>query len=114
MHINILTLKKFSKVYVETWCMIHIGQLIEQQIHEQERSATWLAKKLYCDRTNVYSIFKRKSLDTELLLRISRILNFNFFDYYVNELYNNTSEEESEGLEITDIQTDKNNHTIHQ
>lgn len=92
--------------------MIHIGQLIEQQIHEQERSATWLAKKLYCDRTNVYSIFKRKSLDTELLLRISRILNFNFFDYYVNELYNNTSEEESEGLEITDIQTDKD--TIHQ
>lgn len=62
--------------------MIHIGQIIEKVIHNQERSITWFSKKLYCDRTNVYSIFKRQSIDTELLLRISKILNHNFFDYY--------------------------------
>lgn len=64
--------------------MIHIGHLIEAELHRQERSVTWFAKKLYCDRTNVYSIFKRQSIDTELLLRISRVLNHDFFHYYLD------------------------------
>ncbi len=62
--------------------MIHIGQLIEAELHRQERSVTWFAKKLYCDRTNVYKIFKKQSIDTELLWRISTILNCNFFKIY--------------------------------
>lgn len=65
--------------------MIHIGKLIEEELHRQERSPSWFAKKLYCDRTNVYSIFKRASIDTELLLRISIILNHDFFSYYLIE-----------------------------
>ena len=73
--------------------MIHIGQIIEKVIHNQERSITWFSKKLYCDRTNVYSIFKRQSIDTELLLRISKILNLNFFDYYTEEFTNNHDED---------------------
>ncbi len=66
--------------------MVHIGQIIETELHRQERSVTWFANKLYCDRTNVYSIFKRKSIDTELLQRISIILHHNFFNYYLTEL----------------------------
>lgn len=66
--------------------MVHIGQIIETELHRQERSVTWFAKKLYCDRTNVYSIFKRRSIDTELLLRVSYILHHNFFNYYLPEL----------------------------
>lgn len=62
--------------------MTHIGQLIEKELHRQERSITWFAKRLYCDRTNVYNIFKRQSLDTDLLLRISIILDYNFFQVY--------------------------------
>ena len=65
--------------------MIHIGQLIETELHNQERSVTWFANKLYWDRTNVYSIFKRQSIDTEQLLRISIILKYNFFKYYLEE-----------------------------
>lgn len=65
--------------------MMHIGKLIEEELRRQERSVSWFAKKLYCDRTNVYSIFKRPSIDTELLLRISIILNRNFFSYYLQE-----------------------------
>lgn len=65
--------------------MVHIGQIIETELHRQERSVTWFANKLYCDRTNVYSIFKRKSIDTELLLRISTVLHHNFFSYYLSE-----------------------------
>lgn len=66
--------------------MVHIGKLIEQELRKQERSVTWFANKLYCERTNVYSIFKRESIDTALLLRISDILHHNFFDYYIKEL----------------------------
>ena len=66
--------------------MIHIGDLIYKELHRQERSVSWFARKLYCDRTNVYDIFKRKSIDTELLCRISIILHHNFFTYF----YSNT------------------------
>lgn len=66
--------------------MVHIGELIEEELRKQERTVTWFAEKLCYERTNVYSIFKRQSIDTELLIRISRILNHNFLRYYANEL----------------------------
>lgn len=62
--------------------MIHIGRLIEEELHRQEHTVTWFARKLYCDRTNAYKIFKKQSIDTELLLRISIILKCDFFRYY--------------------------------
>ena len=64
--------------------MLHIGELIQEELHRQERTVSWFARKLFCDRTNVYNIFQRKSIDTELLLRISLILNHNFFKYYID------------------------------
>ena len=67
--------------------MTHIGQIIEKELHRQERSVTWFARRLYCDRTNVYNIFRRQSLDTELLLRISIILEYNFFQISSTTLY---------------------------
>ena len=65
--------------------MIHIGKIIEEEFRKQERSVSWFAKKLCCDRTNIYSIFSRESIDTSLLLRISFVLGCNFFQYYMNE-----------------------------
>lgn len=59
--------------------MIHIGQLIKTELELQERTPTWLAKKINCDRTNIYRIFDRESIDTALLSRISTALNRNFF-----------------------------------
>jgi hypothetical protein len=40
--------------------MIHIGSLIEQELRRQDRSVTWFAAELRCDRTNVYKVFKKK------------------------------------------------------
>ncbi len=62
--------------------MTHIGKIIETELKKQKRSVTWLAQQLYCDRTNVYSIFKRQSLDTKLLFRISMLLKCDFFKEY--------------------------------
>lgn len=59
--------------------MIHIGQLIKAELERQERTPTWLAKKINCDRTNIYRIFDRESIDTALLSRISTALNRDFF-----------------------------------
>lgn len=66
--------------------MVHIGNLIEAELRRQERSVTWFARQLYCERTNVYDIFKRQSIDTHMLLRISIILRHDFFSYYLQEL----------------------------
>lgn len=61
---------------------LHIGQLIKQELEQQERTVSWFARKLYCDRSNIYKIFKRPTIDTELLLRISVILKHDFFADY--------------------------------
>ena len=62
--------------------MIHIGSLIEQELRRQDRSVTWFASELHRDRTNVYKVFKKKSIDTLLLENICVILRHNFFlDY---------------------------------
>lgn len=66
--------------------MIHIGSLIEQELRRQDRSVTWLAAELHCDRTNVYKVFKKKSIDTQLLESISVILLHNFFLDYAEEV----------------------------
>lgn len=66
--------------------MLHIGKLIEEEMRRQERSPSWLAKKINCERSNVYYIFKQDSINTDLLLRISRALKCDFFIYYSNEI----------------------------
>lgn len=61
---------------------VHIGNVIKEELIRQGRSASWLARVLYCDRSNVYKLFKKKSLDSDLLLRISEALQTDFFRYY--------------------------------
>lgn len=60
--------------------MIHIGNLIEKEMRQQGHTATWFARSLFCNRQNVYNIFQRKSIDTDLLMRISLVLHHNFFE----------------------------------
>lgn len=57
---------------------IHIGQLIRQQLEERRMAITDFAAMLHYERTNVYKIFKRKSIDVELLIRVSEILQYDF------------------------------------
>ena len=59
--------------------MEHIGKLIKQEMERQERTPTWLARKISCERTNVYYIFKQESLQADMIERISIALNHNFF-----------------------------------
>lgn len=72
--------------------MVDIGSVIKQELLKQERSVTWFAKKLCCERANVYKIFNKQNLDTGLLLRISFILDHDFFQYY-STMFKNKDEE---------------------
>ncbi len=58
--------------------MEQIGREIQRELHRQERTVSWFARQLNCDRTNVYDIFKRNNIDVQLLIRISQILHHNF------------------------------------
>lgn len=59
--------------------MVSIGELIRQELERQERTVSWLARKLSCDRSNIYRLFQKHSIDTALLQRLSVILNKDFF-----------------------------------
>ncbi len=62
--------------------MIHIGEEIRKKLAEEERSYAWLARRLFMDPSNVSKLLQRSSINTDLLLRISCVLNEDFFEYY--------------------------------
>jgi hypothetical protein len=67
---------------------IHIGEVIKQKFDEKHRTdksftKAKFAEQILCERSTVYDIFKRKSIDSEKLSRISQALDFDF----VNEIY---------------------------
>jgi len=62
-----------------------IGELIEQKVRNQF-TVTEFANKINCQRGNIYSIFRRKSIDIKLLKRISIVLNHNFFVDLANDM----------------------------
>lgn len=66
--------------------MIHIGQAIKNKVEEQGKTTVWLAQELGCHRTNLYKIYEKRTIDTGILLHISEILGFVFFQLYSEEL----------------------------
>ena len=59
---------------------IHIGRLVKSVFDSSHLSVSELARQLHCDRSNVYSIFQRRSVDVELLAKLSKILHYNFLE----------------------------------
>ncbi len=70
--------------------MSHVGKMIKAELdkHPKHHTVTWFANELHCKRTNVYDIFNRQAVDTELLTRISRILEHDFFRDLSDEIRN--------------------------
>ena len=61
---------------------IHIGHVIHAKVKDKGITVTEFAQKINCNRTNIYNIFTRQSIDTDLLLRISQVLDYDFFKLY--------------------------------
>ncbi len=64
-----------------------IGLIIKEELLRQERTVAWLARKLSCDRSNVYRLFNKHSIETDLLIRISAILNRDFTSEISSEIH---------------------------
>lgn len=71
--------ERIYKQLTPYYFMIHIGETIRKRLLALQRPPSWLAKQINCDRTNIYKIFRRSSIDTSLLLRISVVLEYDFF-----------------------------------
>ena len=57
---------------------IHIGQLVKTVFDRSGLSVSELARRISVERTTVYSIFERPSIDVIQLIKISVALNYNF------------------------------------
>ena len=62
---------------------VEIGEKIREVFENRNMKLTEFADELGTVRQNVYRIFKKRHVDTGLLLKISQVLGFNFFQYYV-------------------------------
>lgn len=64
---------------------VHIGHKIKEVVHDTNISVKEFSSKINKSRTVVYSIFERRTVDTELLKKISEVLKHDFFQYYCAE-----------------------------
>jgi|SRR5688572_22625217 len=63
---------------------IEIGQKIKEVFDSRHMKLTDFADELGTVRQNVYRIFRKRHLDTGLLMKISQVLDHNFFQYYLS------------------------------
>lgn len=82
---------------------VEIGHKIKEVFDNQNMKLTDFADELGTVRQNVYRIFKKRHLDTGLLLKISQVLNHNFFQYYVS---NSQPEEARQNTEVKKLLED--------
>ena len=75
--------------FIEKTQDIHIGNIIQAKLIEKSMTITEFADRINKDRTTAHNIFTRKSIDTELLIRISKALEYDFIRnvYYGEEIY---------------------------
>ena len=58
---------------------IHIGRRIKEVVAQKGIKVPWIAQQLGCHRNNVYLIFSRQWIDTGTLMKLSIILQHDFF-----------------------------------
>lgn len=83
--------------------LINMGRMVEDVFRKFESehegcTVTWFAEQLHCDRRNVYDIFKRFTLDTQLLTQICLVLDYNFFSDIADEVKSRMNNNQSNNL----------------
>ena len=64
----------------------HIGELIKQRLKDDDRSISWLSRKLGCDCSNLHKTLDQKDMYADLLYKISDVMDTDFFVYYSERL----------------------------
>ena len=65
---------------------IHIGILINQAVTESGTEMSRICNFMKCTEKKITEMYQSKSLDTELLLRWSKLLEYDFFRVYSQHL----------------------------
>ena len=65
---------------METQNKLHIGHIVKSVFDKSGLSVAEFARRIHCERTNVYKIFNRQSIDVETLVKISEALEHNFLE----------------------------------
>lgn len=77
-------LKVFNKTTMRS--NIHIGLIIKEELHRQNKTNRWFAEQLCVNIRTVNKIFLKEIIDTEQLFQISHILKIDLFQYYSQAL----------------------------
>jgi len=65
---------------------IHIGSLIKQAVIEQKKDMASICSFMKCTELQVREMFMQKSMDTDYLLKWSKLLDYDFFRMYTQHL----------------------------
>ena len=65
---------------------IHIRTLINQAVTESGTEMSRICNFFKCSEEEIEQMYKRKSLDTEILLKWSKLLQYDFFRMYTQHL----------------------------
>jgi transcriptional regulator with XRE-family HTH domain len=63
---------------------VNIGEKIKNRAIELRIGTTELAKIVNTSKQNIYGIYKRESIDSALLYKLSKALKYDFFTYFIN------------------------------
>ncbi len=65
---------------------IHIGKYIKELVKEKGIHSNRICKFLDCNKSDILAVYNSKSLDAEILLKLSKLLEYDFFRIYSQHL----------------------------
>ena len=65
---------------------IHIGKMIENTVAESRIEISRICNYFKCSDDEIVKMYQSKSLDTEILLKCSKLLQYDFFRMYTQHL----------------------------
>ncbi len=76
-----------------------IGRRIYEVMCEKGYTAAWLAQRVPCERSNIYNVFRRKSMSIDLLFIFSTLLHHDFFAELSQDWQQQNAEENTDAPE---------------
>lgn len=71
---------------------IHLGNMVKRELKAQGRTVVWLARTINMERSSIYKMFERNTLDVGLLIRISLVMDHDFFQDISDKIRDNHDE----------------------
>lgn len=80
---------------------IHVGQLIRLRVEEKEIETRRICNFLKCNEDDINKMYESKDLETNILLRWSKLLEYDFFRIYTQHLILYTPPSSASGKETS-------------